>query len=290
MSQPTLAEELFGQAIDYAGLYPPAQMMMGMAVAKYRQFLASPQRWALARLVVPVNRLEELARVLQATAKMEKWRLAATGGNDPYADGAAVSDFNERHAALARVEVIEAVTPTPKAVTTRLAASAGIGCFCELDPGSPDFEATAATVQEFGAHAKLRMGGVVAAAIPAPETVLLFLDSCRRRNLAFKATAGLHHGLRGRYPLTYAPNAPTGIMHGLVNFALAAAWIYAGGTAAEAHAILLRDSTAGMQFTAEAIEWQGQRWTREQIVAARRFFLSVGSCSFEEPMECISNL
>ena len=288
MSAPELARELLAGAMDYAGLFPPAQLTMAEAAGNYRHYLASPQRWALARFVVPVARLTELARVLEAIGKGEVWRLAALGGGDAFADGAAISEFNQRYAAWARVEVIEAATPTPKAVTTRLAGSVGLTTYCELDPAAPGFAAAAATVREFDAAAKLRTGGVLAAAIPAVEQVATFLETCHRLDLRFKATAGLHHGLRGRHPLSYAPGAPTAIMHGFLNLALAAATVRSGGSGAEVRQILERDSDAGLCFEPEQVVWGGTRWTREQIAVGRHFFVGFGSCSLQEPLQWLS--
>lgn len=290
MSAPELARELLAGAIDYAGLFPPTQLTMAEAAGNYRHYLASPQRWALARFVVPVGRLTELARVLGAIGKGESWRLAALGGADPFADGAAVIEFNQRYGAWARVDVIEAATPTPKAVATRLAGSAGLACYCELDPAAPEFGAAAAAVHEFDAAAKLRTGGVVVGAIPPVERVAMFLETCHRLELPFKATAGLHQGLRGRRPLSYSPGAPTAVMHGYLNLMLAAAWLRAGGSAAEARQILERDTGAELRFEPEQIVWGGMRWTREQITAGRRFFVGFGACSFEEPLQCLSAL
>ncbi|HUX66764.1 MAG TPA: hypothetical protein VMV31_04675 [Terriglobales bacterium] len=288
MSAPELAREMLTGAIDYAGLFPPAQLTMAEAAGNYRHYLQAGQRWALGRFVVPVGRLEELARVLEASGKGEVWGLAALGGSDAFADGVAIQEFNQRHGAWARVEAIEAATPTAKAVATRLAGCAGMACYCELDPGAPGFAEAAEAVHEFDAAAKLRTGGVVAAAIPPAERVAHFLATCHRLELAFKATAGLRHAMRGRHPLSYAPGAPTAVMHGYLNLALAAAWLRAGGTEAEAQAILECDRGEELRFEPEQIVWGETCWTREQVAAGRRFFVGFGSCSFEEPLQWIS--
>src|SRR5919107_1312328 len=52
---------LLTDAIDYAGLFPPAQLDMPGAVAEYAAYLDSPHRWALGRFVVPAARLADLA-------------------------------------------------------------------------------------------------------------------------------------------------------------------------------------------------------------------------------------
>src|SRR5688500_1588995 len=51
---------LLADAIDYAGLFPPAQLDMSGAVAEYASYLQSADQWALGRFVVPAARLDEL--------------------------------------------------------------------------------------------------------------------------------------------------------------------------------------------------------------------------------------
>ena len=43
-----------------------------------------------------------------------------------------------------------------------------------------------------------------------------------------RSPLGLHHPVRGEYPLTYAPDAPRGVMHGFLNVFLAAAFVWHG--------------------------------------------------------------
>ena len=77
-------------AIDYAGLFPPAQLDMPGAVAEYASYLASGDRWALGWFVVPATRLEELATAArelidpQARSLGEDrfWRLSVVFGAD----------------------------------------------------------------------------------------------------------------------------------------------------------------------------------------------------------------
>jgi hypothetical protein len=65
---------LLAHAIDYAGLFPPAQLDMPGAVAEYESYLASSDAWALGRFVVPAARLRELAAAA-GDAPLEPVRL-----------------------------------------------------------------------------------------------------------------------------------------------------------------------------------------------------------------------
>ncbi|MGH3185402.1 MAG: hypothetical protein ACRDOE_26340, partial [Streptosporangiaceae bacterium] len=218
------------------------------------------------------------------------WRVAAIGGGDAQTDAAAITRFNQAQRGRAAVDSIAAVTPTPQVVAARVAASAGLTCFCELDPASAGFAAAADAVRACGARAKLRTGGIVATAIPPLAAVAAFLHCCHELGLSFKATAGLHHAIRGEYPLTYAAGAAKAVMHGYLNLALAAALVRAGGSPEASQDILEREHAAELRVEPDAILWKSTRWKQEQIVEGRRFFRGFGSCSFEEPLQWLTSL
>ena len=109
--------------------------------------------------------------------------------------------------------------------------------FVESSEGCALQELIAAVV-DAEACAKVRTGGVVAEAIPASSTVAAFLVACAQRRVRLKATAGLHHAIRGEQRLTYEPQSATACMHGFVNFFVAAAAAYEGANQAEIAEIL----------------------------------------------------
>jgi hypothetical protein len=139
--------------------------------------------------------------------------------------------------------------------------------------------------------AKIRTGGLTPEAIPAAEDLADFLCKAAERRLAFKATAGLHHPVRSDRPLTYAPDAPRGIMHGFVNVFLAAAFAWHGADRATVLKILSETDAGAFQFRNDEAHWRDQRLTTKQIAEARREFAhSFGSCSFEEPLADLREL
>ena len=95
-----------------------------------------------------------------------------------------------------------------------------------------------AVLSAAGARAKVRTGGVTEGAFPASHALARFIQSCADAGVPFKATAGLHHPLRGEYRLTYEPGSPHGMMFGFLNVFLAAAFArdrpHAEGTGAPA--------------------------------------------------------
>jgi hypothetical protein len=83
-------------------------------------------------------------------------------------------------------------------------------------------------LDEWGATAKIRMGGLTPDAFPPSAGVIRFIRRCIESKVPFKATAGLHHPLRADYRLTYAADSPSGKMFGFLNVFLAAAFMRVG--------------------------------------------------------------
>jgi hypothetical protein len=139
--------------------------------------------------------------------------------------------------------------------------------------------------------AKVRTGGLTPEAIPGAEDLADFLCQASQRRLAFKATAGLHHPLRSDRPLTYAPDAPRGIMHGFVNVFLAAAFAWHRADLTTVLKILSETDAGTFQFRNDEARWRDRSLTTEQVAASRREFAhSFGSCSFEEPIADLREL
>jgi hypothetical protein len=146
-----------------------------------------------------------------------------------------------------------------------------------------------ATEREAGqsVFAKIRTGGITTEAFPEPETILRFLICARDAGVSFKATAGLHHPLRGRYPMTYEEDAELGTMTGFLNLFLTAAAVHTDiGTGEEWLALLTEEGADAFSFPKASIRWRDLELPVAAIVAARHDFArSYGSCSFEEPID-----
>src|SRR5579862_2117317 len=57
---PASLQVLLSQLIDYAGLYPPANLPLDRVLENYRHYLLSPESWILNRLVLPAGKLPEV--------------------------------------------------------------------------------------------------------------------------------------------------------------------------------------------------------------------------------------
>jgi hypothetical protein len=158
----------------------------------------------------------------------------------------------------------------------------------------PIAEDPAALVAAIGAHglrAKVRTGGVTSDVFPNAHALACFLAACAEQDVVFKATAGLHHAMCGEYRLTDQDGSAVHTMFGFLNVFLAAFFLRAGITAAQAAGLLLERNPAAFDFDAGGVTWQGHRLDAHSIDALReRFAASFGSCSFEEPVHELASL
>ena len=283
---PGSIETLLAGGIDYAGLFPPAALPMASAVGNYLAYRRSPEAWALGRFIVPASRLEEL--LSQPGSDQDGWSLGITLSDDRARDRAAIEAHRARaEAAGIGFDSIEGKVTTVAAVDELHHLSGPSVWYGEVDPG-PLLEPLLDAVAARGGRAKIRMGGVVPEAFPESKAVARFLLAVMTRELGFKATAGLHHPLRGRYPLQYGPGAPVGLMYGYLNLVVAVDLAARGASPGDLIAVL--DDAAPRAFVADdsALVWRGHRIDDGAARALRRRFDGFGSCSFTEPIDELS--
>ncbi len=140
--------------------------------------------------------------------------------------------------------------------------------------------------QIIGGFAKVRTGGLTADAVPMPGEIADFLNQAAERRVPFKATAGLHHPIRGSHQLTYAADSPHAIMHGFINVFIAAGFAWHGAGRSAVIGVLHECDPDSFEFFDDALTWRGRSLSTAQIAEARRDFAhSFGSCSFDEPTE-----
>lgn len=288
---PASTTALLAAVVDYAGLFPPAALPLPEAVAEYGAAAAGPDAWMLGRFVVPAARLEELAAALHTTTADRPWPVSAIVRDGSEEDAAAVARFNQAMAERARVDSIEAKPQSPGGVEW-LAQRFGDGfeTYVEIAPG-PDVDSWLARVASTGLRGKVRTGGVTAEAFPSPSALAAFLASAVRLGVPFKATAGLHHAVRGPYRLTYEAGSPAAPMYGYLNVLLATAALEAGARLEEAEALLQQTDAAALAFDEAGLRWEHARFSTEALRSLRAGrFLSFGSCSFREPAAEIAAL
>jgi hypothetical protein len=284
-------------SIDYAGLFPPAGLDMATAVENYARYQNEPAAWALGRFVVPASRIPELevaSRSLPDTPG-QPWRLALLAGQDQAGDLETTEAFNRRHPGLAGpallADTIELKASSVRAIEEIMhRIPSTLQAYVEV-PIERDPSDLIAAVARLGGRAKVRTGGITTDAFPTTGNLIRFVRRCVEADLPFKATAGLHHPLRAKYRLTYAPDSPNGLMFGFLNLFLATAFLRAGMEEAEAALVLEERSIEAFQIDRHSIGWKSHRLDLDALHDARRLgIVSFGSCSFTEPIEDLEAL
>ncbi len=279
--------------VDYAGLFPPASLPMSEAVTAYGEFRRSDERDLLGRFIVPVSRLGEFSSERRAQAANETdataWRLSVIASASGGGSADAIAEFNRTHGSLpdarAFIDCVEMpVANIEEALTAIAAYGRSFELFLEPSPiGRADEILNA--ISGTGAALKIRTGGVTLSAFPAAAAVIGFIDKCAARGIRFKATAGLHHALRGSFPLTYEQNAPSAVMFGYVNVFLVAAFRRTGLREPALIDLLEESDPASIFFNEVGVHWRGNLVSAEDLEATRKSLaISFGSCSFTEPV------
>lgn len=278
---------LLSEIVDYAGLFPPSEVSMQVAVQNFNSYIRGEHAWMLGRFVVPVGRLEEFSESSKKYLEGKNlWRLSALPQEDLAASMAAISEFNEKNAGRAVIDTVEVkVSESREITTTGKILPTGVIAFYEIPATEilTDFITALALTRQ---RAKIRTGGITPGAFPSTDAVIKFMRICIAANVPFKATAGLHHPLRCQKPLTYEPNAPTGTMHGFLNLFLAACLLRHDLNHPLVHRLMNESDDAAFQFDDEAIRWAGHEFPTKAIELTRlKNAVSFGSCSFVEPIE-----
>lgn len=290
---------LLASLIDYAGLFPPAELQMRAAVPRYAGYRTASCSWMLGRFVIPLAQLEDFEHwfdELPAVQREVPWGLAALAGRSLEADVRKIVDFNRRHGDEGRRDArIESLDLKVHSLDDVARAADVIA-----EPSEMYFEIGVATdpqewlaaVAAAGGKAKVRTGGVSAEMFPTVPHLARFLQACAAQKVAFKATAGLHHAIRSEHPLAGDKRRRPVPMHGFLNLFLAAALSYTDRVGGEAlEAVLDERSGAAFAFDETGVNLHGRRLTSEDLATTRRrFAISYGSCSLEEPLEDLKRL
>jgi len=290
---------LFEGIVDYAGLYPPAALAMAAAVRNYAHYRGGGTAWLLGRFVCPADALELFSRKAEALLPRDAgaipWRLALIGSGNVAADMQAIADFNERHRVcfdeVAAVVDAYEVRATTREQIAQLDAEIPRDMLTYIEvPLAADAPSLIAAVANAGRRVKLRMGGVTVDAFPDRAALVAALAACVTNDVPAKATAGLHHLLRGSYPVTDDVSAPTGDMFGFLNVFLSAALLATGGTTDDAVRLLNERDSSTFELNDHSIAWHDgdavHHFDRALLQRVRESVLvSFGSCSFTEPVD-----
>jgi hypothetical protein len=267
--------------IDYAGLFPPSGLTMPEAVANYARYLAGDHAWMLGRFIVPLSRLSEFETALVSHPPARKWHVSALTGANLASAIPAVLAFNA-HVRDAVIDSLEARADSVGSIQAPVVD--GFVTYFEI-PADPDPAPLIHAIASAKCRAKIRTGGVEENLFPGIEDLARFIRRCDETKVPLKATAGLHHPVRGVHPLTDQPDSAACPMHGFLNVLLAAAFVWSGVSDEEMQT-MLGEEDPNFSFSRKGIGWGGRWISTQQIRSAReRLLISFGSCSFEEPLK-----
>jgi len=311
--------------IDYAGLFPPADLSLDTSIQKYSAYRKTDDAWMLSRYIIPAWRLDELAPYGETLFEEgAPFNFSVLGkGTETVSDYrdhledivAALEEFHQTHGDRVTTDILEIKLPREAVFANdpELLREIYTETVAALDhtpqmPSEIFFEGffdknwkkeigllievlqqvndEMATQHVRQVAFKLRCGGVEAHMFPSVEQIAFTLNAVREHNIAVKCTAGLHHPIRH-----YADSVQTK-MHGFFN-------VFGGAMLSYAHDlsnneltdILTEEDPGNFVFEEEEFRWKDVSISTEDITELRDVALiSFGSCSFDEPREDLQQL
>jgi hypothetical protein len=290
---------LLTQAIDYAGLFPPANLELGPALRNYAEYIRHPDAWMLGPFILPVAEFDAAARSLSEFDSAHPLRISALGPRTEDA-GAFQQSLSAAIDSIAAFRGASGTAVSIEQFEMPLPADVDADCFQTIRAtlGGSQFKtfweakanAAERVIELIAANNrtaagpklgfKLRTGGITAEAFPAPGEVATVLVAAASDKVPIKFTAGLHHPVRLFHESVQAK------MHGFLN-------VLGAGVIALEHScnemevtqMLEDEDPASFSFTDEMFTWREWEIGTARIRAHRDLVTSLGSCSFDEPRD-----
>ena len=288
---------LLAHSIDYAGMFPPCSLGLEAALRNQAAYVRSPHAWMLGAFVLSTEQFDATKQLLSQFDAQHPLRVAALGPKAASADAffealdeteAAIRSLSRHNVDLISISHLEMFLPHDVDVTSLQEATSILGDLAVFWEAPPDTaEQTIALLAGFNSDAdsptfgyKLRAGGVTADAFPTSMQIAKALVTPATHQLPIKFTAGLHHPLR-----QYRQEVQTK-MHGFLNVLGAAVLAAEHRWDTNQTALMLEDENVdSFSFTDDFFAWREWRIDTKRLQYRRRFVVSFGSCSFDEPRE-----
>ena len=288
---------LLAHSIDYAGMFPPCSLGLDSALRNQAEYVLSPDEWMLGAFVLPAEQFDAAKQLVSQFDAQHPLRIAALGPKTASANAflealddadAATRSLSRHNVDLISISHLEMFLPKDVDVASLNEARSIVGDLPVFWESPPDTaEQTIALLAEFNSDAdsptfgyKLRTGGVTADAFPTSMQIAKALVTPATHQLPLKFTAGLHHPLR-----QYREEVETK-MHGFLNVLGAAVLAAEHRWDANQTAIMLDEENAdSFSFTDDFFAWREWRIDTKRLQYRRRFVVSFGSCSFDEPRD-----
>jgi hypothetical protein len=288
---------LLAHSIDFAGMFPPCSLGLEPALRNQADYVRAPDAWMLGAFVLSAERFDATKQLLSQFDDQHPLRVAALGPKTVSADGflealdnaeAAIRSLSRHSVELVSISHLEMFLPRDVDLASLNEARSILGdlpVFWEAP--SDRAEQTIALLAESNSDAdsatfgyKLRTGGVTADAFPTSMQIAKALVTPVTHQLPIKFTAGLHHPLR-----QYREEVQTK-MHGFLNVLGAAVLAAEHRWDTNQTAMMLEDENVdSFSFADDFFAWREWRIDTKRLQYRRRFIVSFGSCSFDEPRE-----
>lgn len=282
------------ELIDYAGLFPPQSHDLETAVDEYFQYVSGKDGWIVSRFVCPATRLSDLQTLLQAKPNRPDMPVSVLGTGGPdldswetnlEEDARLMTAFEEAMGESAPLEAFEIALPGSGEVAPvikDLKAFESIEIFLEV-PLTIDLSAAFDQMADVDwILAKARTGSVRAQDIPTAEQLGKFLKEALDTEVPFKLTAGLHQ------PFAHHDEQVGADLFGFLNVLVAiTAHLREDLAMPEWIRILTDTDSNNWSLQPGGVAYMGTLFSWEELEDARSFFIAVGSCSVDEPLEAL---
>lgn len=251
----------------------------------------------LGAFILSTEQFDATRQLLSQFDAQHPLRVAALGPKTANVDAflealddadAAIRSLSRHNVDLIAIGHLEMFLPSGVDVASLKEARAILGDLPVFWEAPPDrAEPTIELLSEFNSDAdsptfgyKLRTGGVTADAFPTSMQIARALVTPATHQLPIKFTAGLHHPLR-----QYRQEVQTK-MHGFLNVLGAAVLAAEHRWDTNQTAMMLEDENAdSFSFSDDSFAWREWGIDTKRLQYRRRFVVSFGSCSFDEPRE-----
>jgi hypothetical protein len=288
---------LLAHSIDYAGMFPPCSLGLESALKNQAEYVRTSDAWMLGAFVLSAEQFDATKQLLSQFDAQHPLRVAALGPKTASTDAflealydaeAAVRSLSRHNVDLISIGHLEMFLPHDVNAVSLQEAKSILGDLPVFWEAPPDrAEQAIALLAGFNSDSdsatfgyKLRTGGVTADAFPTSMQIAKALVIPATHQLPIKFTAGLHHPLR-----QYREEVQTK-MHGFLNVLGAAVLAAEHRWDTNQTAMMLEDENVdSFSFTDDFFAWREWRIDTKRLQYRRRFVVSFGSCSFDEPRE-----
>jgi hypothetical protein len=288
---------LLAHSIDYAGMFPPCSLGLESALKNQSEYVRTPDAWMLGAFVLSAEQFDATKQLLSQFDAQHPLRVAALGPKTASTDAflealddaeTAIRSLSRHNVDLISIGHLEMFLPHDVDAVSLQEAKSILGDLPVFWEAPPDrAEQAIALLAGFNSDAdsatfgyKLRTGGVTADAFPTSMQIAKALVTPATHQLPIKFTAGLHHPVR-----QYREEVKTK-MHGFLNVLGAAALAAEHRWDTNQTAMMLEDENVdSFSFTDDFFAWREWRIDTKRLQYRRRFVVSFGSCSFDEPRE-----